>query len=111
MIHVLRFGIIHVCIVVDEDWCSVFSDGDHVWITGLYGFCTESGNLAEITTQTMNKLKGLSSYTSHLFISIHLELGVYIFAATCIYNGSLKFQIGIVMICQNVLIVYQNNLI
>lgn len=64
VIHVLRFGIIHVCIVVDEDWCSVFSDGDHVWITGLYGFCTESGNLAEITTQTMNKLKGLSSYTS-----------------------------------------------
>lgn len=47
----------------------------------------------------------------HLFISIHLELGVYIFAATCIYNGSLKFQIGIFMICQNVLIVYQNNLI
>lgn len=44
-------------LAVDEDWCSVFSDGDHVWITGLYGFCTESGNLAEITTQTMNKLK------------------------------------------------------
>lgn len=41
----------------EENWCSVLSDGDHVWITGLYGFCTESGNLSEITTITMNKLK------------------------------------------------------
>lgn len=74
----------HVCTVDEEDWCSVFCDGDHVWITGLYGFHTESGNLAEITTQTMNKLKGLCSYTSAFTLNkecTYLLIHVYIVGA------------------------------